>query len=276
MFAAERREAILELVRASGAVSLRDLAASVSTSEVTVRRDIRALEGKGLLDRRHGGVVWPGGLSHEQSYRQKQSIAAAEKAAIGALAAALVQEGDAIVVGAGSTTRQLALRLTRFADLTVVTTSLLVAEALAHCKADVTLTGGTLRGSTFALIGSRAEQGLAGIRVRRAFLSGNGLTFERGLSTPNMLAAGVDQAIVRAAQEVVVLADHTKLGVDTMVQTVRTDSISHLVTDDRADERLLRSFTAAGVQVHVAAVPETESPCAADGADQRRSAPTRP
>lgn len=254
MFAAERREAILELVRASGAVSLRDLATSVNTSEVTVRRDIRALEEQGLLDRRHGGVVWPGGLSHEQSYRQKRSVSTAEKIAIAALAATLVDEGDAIVVGAGSTTRELALRLVRFADLTVVTNSLLVAEALAQSKADVTLTGGTLRGSTFALIGSRAEQGLAGIRVRRAFLSGNGLTLERGLSTPNMSVAGVDQAIVRAAQEVVVLADHTKLGVDTMVQTVRTDSISHLVTDERADERLLQSLRAAGVQVHVAAI----------------------
>lgn len=254
MFAAERRQAILELVRASGAVSLRDLAEAVSTSEVTVRRDIRTLEEQGLLDRRHGGVVWPGGFSHEQSYRQKRAVASAEKVAIAALASAMVEEGDAIVVGAGTTTQELARRLTRHSDLTVVTNSLLVAQALAHAKADVMLTGGNLRGATFALIGSNAERSLAGIRVRRAFLSGNGLTVDRGLSTPDVLAATVDQAIVRAAEEVVVLADYTKLGVDTMVQTVEVDAISHLVTDERADPDILNGLRRGGVDVRVAPV----------------------
>ena len=78
------------------------------------------------------------------------------------------------------------------------------------------MTGGTLRGSNYALVGSGAEQSLQGLRVSRAFLSGSGLTAERGLSTSNMLSASVDRALVQAAAEVVVLADHTKLGTDTM------------------------------------------------------------
>src|SRR5438067_349396 len=127
MIAAERRAAILELIRSNGVVSLRDLASAVQTSEVTVRRDLRLLEDDGLIDRRHGGAVLPGGLSHEQSYRQKSRVAAAEKAAIGELAAGLLHEGDAIAIGAGSTTHELARRLSRFAELTVVTTSLLAA-----------------------------------------------------------------------------------------------------------------------------------------------------
>lgn len=252
MFTAERRQAIVELVRANGAVSLRELADAVSTSEVTVRRDVRALEEQGVLDRRRGGAVWPGGLSHEQSYRQKRSVASAEKAAIAAHAAGLVEEGDAIVVGGGSTTQEFARCLARISDLTVVTNSLLVAQALIDAKAEVVLTGGSLRKSTHALIGSGAEKALSGLRVRCAFLSGNGLTPERGLSTPNMHVASVDQAIVRSAQEVVVLADHTKLGVDTMFETVPTDRIATLVTDAAADRALLEGFTAAGVDVQVA------------------------
>ncbi|GAB2477173.1 DeoR/GlpR family DNA-binding transcription regulator [Jatrophihabitans fulvus] len=254
MFTAERRQAIVELVRANGAVSLRELADAVDTSEVTVRRDVRALEEQGVLDRRRGGAVWPGGLSHEQSYRQKRSVASEEKAAIGAHAARLVQEGDAIVVGGGSTTQEFARCLARIADLTVVTNSLLVAQALIDAKAEVVLTGGSVRKSTHALIGSAAEKALAGLRVRCAFLSGNGLTPERGLSTPNMHVASVDQAIVRSAQQVVVLADHTKLGVDTMFETVPTDQIAVLVTDGGADQESLDQFTAAGVDVQVATV----------------------
>jgi DeoR/GlpR family transcriptional regulator of sugar metabolism len=252
LFAAERRQAILEHVRVNGAASLRDLASAVRTSEVTVRRDIRLLEEEGLLDRRRGGAIWPGGMSHEQSYRQKTRVAAEEKVAIAALAASLVNEGDAVVLGAGTTTYELARVLSRMSDLTVVSNSVLVAQALAGSAAEVVMTGGSLRGSTLALVGSVAEQSLSKIRVRHAFLSGNGLTPERGLSTPNMVPAGIDQAIARCAQDVVVLADHTKIGVDTMFQTVPVEAIRHLVTDELADPDVLNRLSNLGVHVHVA------------------------
>jgi len=161
-------------------------------------------------------------------------------------------------VGAGTTTQELARRLARVPGLTVVTNSLLVAQALAHAnRVEVVMTGGTLRGSNYALVGSGAEQSLQGLRVSRAFISGSGLTAERGLSTSNMLSASVDRALVQAAAEVVVLADHTKLGTDTMFQTVPTDLITRLVTDeppahdDRAGTEL-QALADQGVQIAVA------------------------
>ncbi|MEU3517269.1 DeoR/GlpR family DNA-binding transcription regulator [Streptomyces sp. NPDC006654] len=249
---------ILEMVRANGAVSLRELARVVQTSEVTVRRDVRALEAEGLLDRRHGGAVLPGGFTRESGFPQKSHLATAEKTAIADLAAGLVEEGEAIVVGAGTTTQELARRLARVPGLTVVTNSLLVAQALAHAnRVEVVMTGGTLRGSNYALVGSGAEQSLQGLRVSRAFISGSGLTAERGLSTSNMLSASVDRALVQAAAEVVVLADHTKLGTDTMFQTVPTDLITRLVTDEPPahDDRAateLQALADQGVQIAVA------------------------
>ncbi|WP_443076104.1 DeoR/GlpR family DNA-binding transcription regulator [Streptomyces sp. NBC_01716] len=246
------------MVRANGAVSLRELARVVQTSEVTVRRDVRALEAEGLLDRRHGGAVLPGGFTRESGFPQKSHLATAEKTAIADLAASLVEEGEAVVVGAGTTTQELARRLARIPGLTVVTNSLLVAQALAHAnRVEVVMTGGTLRGSNYALVGSGAEQSLQGLRVSRAFLSGSGLTAERGLSTSNMLSASVDRALVQAAAEVVVLADHTKLGTDTMFQTVPSDVITRLVTDDPPahDDRAateLQALADQGVQITVA------------------------
>ncbi|MER6561234.1 DeoR/GlpR family DNA-binding transcription regulator [Streptomyces sp. NPDC001027] len=272
MFAAERRQLILEMVRANGAVSLRELARVVQTSEVTVRRDVRALEAEGLLDRRHGGAVLPGGFTRESGFPQKSHLATAEKTAIADLAANFVEEGEAIVVGAGTTTQELARRLARVPGLTVVTNSLLVAQALAHAnRVEVVMTGGTLRGSNYALVGSGAEQSLQGLRVSRAFLSGSGLTAERGLSTSNMLSASVDRALVQAAAEVVVLADHTKLGTDTMFQTVPTDLVTRLVTDEPPahDDRAateLQALADQGVQIAVAG---------ASGSPGGDAAPTR-
>ncbi|MFC5646846.1 DeoR/GlpR family DNA-binding transcription regulator [Kitasatospora cinereorecta] len=287
MFAAERRQLILEMVRANGAVSLRELARVVQTSEVTVRRDVRALEAEGLLDRRHGGAVLPGGFSREPGYPQKTHLAAAEKSAIADLAAGLVEEGDAVVVGAGTTTQELARRLARVPGLTVVTNSLLVAQALAHAnRVEVVMTGGTLRGSNYALVGSGAEQSLHGLRVSKAFVSGSGLTAERGLSTTNMLSASVDRALVQAAGEVIVLADHTKLGTDTMFQTVPTEAITRLVTDETsaADDPTARELDAladCGVQISVAPLGSAvEAPVhpaqGAQAAAPRRGAPPPP
>ncbi|PJI93921.1 DeoR/GlpR family DNA-binding transcription regulator [Luteimicrobium subarcticum] len=252
MHTIERRQAIVEQVRRRGVASLRELAAAVDASEVTVRRDVRALEQEGIVDRRRGGAAWPGGLTHEQTYQQKTRVAADEKSAIADVAVGLVEEGDAIVLGAGTTTREVARRLAGFSDLTVVTNSILVAQDLARSSVEVVVTGGSLRGSTFALVGSAAEASLQGVRVRLAFLSGNGLTAVRGLSTPNAQVASVDRAIVAAAQEVVVLADHTKLGVETMMQTVPSESIAHLITDDQADEDELEQLRRLGIEVHVA------------------------
>ncbi|GHH77640.1 DeoR family transcriptional regulator [Streptomyces sulfonofaciens] len=264
------------MVRANGAVSLRELARVVQTSEVTVRRDVRALEAEGLLDRRHGGAVLPGGFTRESGFPQKSHLATAEKTAIADLAAGLVDEGEAIVVGAGTTTQELARRLARVPGLTVVTNSLLVAQALAHAnRVEVVMTGGTLRGSNYALVGSGAEQSLQGLRVSRAFLSGSGLTAERGLSTSNMLSASVDRALVQAAGEVVVLADHTKLGTDTMFQTVPTDVITRLVTDDPPahDDRAateLQALADQGVQITVAGSAESDPAPPASATAARR------
>lgn len=140
------------------------------------------------------------------------------------------------------------------------------------------MTGGTLRGSNYALVGSGAEQSLQGLRVSRAFLSGSGLTAERGLSTSNMLSASVDRALVQAAAEVVVLADHTKLGADTMFQTVPTDVITRLVTDEPPghDDRAateLQALADQGVQIAVAGPSGTGAEAPPPGRQPRRDMP---
>jgi DeoR/GlpR family transcriptional regulator of sugar metabolism len=253
MFGPERRQRIVQHLRRHGTVTLHDLARLTESSEVTVRRDLRALEAEGLLSRRRGGAVLGRGADEEIPSARKAHVAQAEKAAIAERACELVAPGDAIAIGAGTTTHAFAERLAGVRELTVVTNSLLVAQALSRAEAvEVIVTGGSLRGSIHALVGSAAERSLAGLHTARAFLSGNGVTAARGVSTPSLSVAGVDRALAATAADVVVLADHTKVGVDTMWQTVAPERVHHLLTDARADPGELAALAAAGVDVQVA------------------------
>jgi DeoR/GlpR family transcriptional regulator of sugar metabolism len=255
MLAFERRRRIAESIRSRGSVSVSEMAEALGTSEITLRRDLRLLAEEGLLVRTHGGAVLPEGLVQEPTYSEKANQAAAEKSAIAGVAAGMVRSGDSIVLGPGTTTLALARLLVDFDELTVATNSLLVAQALMPAaRVEVILTGGTLRRAIHALVGAAAEESLRLLRASQVFLSGNGLTAERGLSTPSPLVAAADRALAAAAQRCVVLADHTKIGHETMCQTVPLERISMLITDSGVDPGQLAAIRAAGVSVVVAEV----------------------
>jgi DeoR/GlpR family transcriptional regulator of sugar metabolism len=261
MLAVERRRRIAESIRARGVISVTEMAEELGTSEFTLRRDLRVMADEGLLVRTHGGAVVPGGLAHEPSYSEKANQAAAEKAAIARLAAGMIRPGDSVVLGPGTTTLALARLLVDCPELTVVTNSLLVAEALMPAtRVEVILTGGTLRRAIHALVGPATEESLRMLRASQAFISGNGLTAERGLSTPSPLVAAADRALAAAAQQIVVLADHTKVGHETMCLTVPLDRFSTLITDAGADPHQLDAIRESGVSVLVADVDEAAAP----------------
>jgi DeoR/GlpR family transcriptional regulator of sugar metabolism len=264
MLAAERRRLIGESIRSRGVVSVAEMAHALGTTEITLRRDLRLMARDGLLVRTHGGAVLPAALGHEPSYTEKAHQAAEEKAAIAALAVGLVRPGDSILLGPGTTTLALARLLTGSPELTVVTNSLLVAQALMDAPhVEVILTGGTLRRSIHALVGPAAEEAVRSLRASQAFISGNGFSAERGLSTPSPIVAAMDRALAGAAQQVVVLADYTKIGQETMCQTVPAARVDMLITDSRARERELEAISAAGVEVRVAQVKGHEEARAA-------------
>ena len=255
MLAAERRRLIAESIRSKGVVSVAEMADVLGTTEITLRRDLRSMAREGLLVRTHGGAVLPAALGHEPSYREKAQKAAEEKDAIARLAAGMVRPGDSIVLGPGTTTLALARLLVHSPELTVVTNSLLVAQALMEAsRVEVILTGGTLRRSIHALVGPATEESVRALRASQAFISGNGFTAARGLSTPSPVVAATDRALAGAAQHVVVLADHTKIGQETMCQTVPAARVQTLITDSHSDASELEAIRGAGVDVLVAEV----------------------
>lgn len=284
MLIAERRRLLLDQVQRRGYVSFRELAEALDISESTVRRDLRSMVDEGLLTATRGGVgpVQPvrpghparpgahdnghgalppvvsgtgdGAAAHtSQAPGQRADPVPDQREAIAALAVTLIVPGTAILLGPGRTTTAIARRLAGIERLTVVTNSVTVTQALIDLpQIDVVLVGGALRRSIGAVVGPITEQALQSLRGAQVFLSGEGVTAERGLTTPNVFAAATDQALMAAGRQVVVLADHTKIGHDTMCQTVPSDRIDVLVTDAAADPDTLRRLRAEGVDVRIA------------------------
>jgi DeoR family fructose operon transcriptional repressor len=253
MLIVERRRRILEHVRTRGYASFRDLADVVGISESTVRRDLRAMVADGLLSATRGGASHRDGAAGDPVRGPAVDPVAVERAAIAARAAALVEPASAILLGPGRTTVELARRLVDVEPLTVITNSVPVTTALLAIEhIDLVMVGGTLGRSINAFVGPMTQQSLEGLRGAQVFLSGEGVTVDRGLTTPNVFAAATDMALVAAARRVIVLADHTKLGRDTMCQTVPTRRIDVLVTDSAADPTVVRALVETGVEVLVA------------------------
>ena len=248
-----RREYILERLRQAGSILVGDVAVELATSEMTIRRDLAGLEADGLVRRIHGGAVLVTGRAYEPTFREKAGQFVDEKRRIGTAAASLVEAGDTIILSPGTTTLEVARNLSGHPNLTVVTSAINIAyELAADPEVDVIVTGGHLRGTTYALVGSLAEENLRSLHVNKLFLGGNGLTVEHGLTTPNLSVATTDRALLRSAERVIVTVDHSKIGRAALCQTAPIDQIRTLVTDSgiRTDQR--RAFERAGVEVIVA------------------------
>ena len=238
MLAQQRQAAILDRVRATGGVRVSELASEYGVSDMTIRRDLEALADRGLLAKVHGGAttVSPGS-AHEPGFAAKSDRQRDEKTAIAIRAATLVSPGDAIALSAGTTTAELAQRLVDVPSLTVVTNSIPVADIFYRAgrpDQTVVLTGGT-RTPSDALVGPVAVAAIGTLHLDMLFLGVHGMSERAGYTTPNLMEADVDRALVEAAERLVILADHTKwgtVGISSIVPLNRADIV---ITDDGLD-----------------------------------------
>jgi DeoR/GlpR family transcriptional regulator of sugar metabolism len=235
VLARQRQEQILEQVRTTGGARVSDLVELLGVSDMTVRRDIASLARRGLVARVHGGATAIGGRStDEPGFAVKSGMQTEEKASIAVAAAALVEPGDSVAISGGTTTYAVALELRQVHDLTVVTNSVPVAEVLhASARPDLTviLIGG-VRTPSDALVGPVAVTALKTLHVDWLFLGVHGMDERAGLTTPNLVEAETDRALVASARQVVVVADSTKWGVVGLSSIGRLDEVDVLVTDE--------------------------------------------
>ena len=247
MLAKQRQERILDEVHRTGGARVGDLVDLLAVSDMTIRRDIATLARKGLVARVHGGATAITGRSaDEPGFAVKSSLQTDEKAAIAVAAAGLVEPGDSVAISAGTTTYAVALELRQVPDLTVVTNSVPVGDALHAAARDdltVVLTGGE-RTPSDALVGPVAVAALHTLHVDWLFLGVHGFDERAGFTTPNLVEAETNRALVACARRVVVLADSTKWGVVGLSSIARLDDVDVLVTDTGLDpdaQRVIRS-----------------------------------
>lgn len=251
MSAKKRRAQIAELLQ-ERPVSVEELAGRFAVSLSTIRRDLETMAGTGRIIRTYGGARTA--AAGERSLQERESIATAQKSAIGALALSFIRPGSVNILDAGTTTGALASRLVDYEGITVITNGLTTTRLLEHSDGvEVVVLGGTLRHVSSGLVGPLAEQAMSAITADAAFLGADGVVAGRGLSEGTPEQAALKRKMVENAREIFVLADYTKLGLESSHWWTPLERPWTLVTDDEATESQLEPFRRLGnVEIHIA------------------------
>jgi DeoR family transcriptional regulator of aga operon len=248
----DRQHQILQLLERQQRISVAELCSTFEVSEATARRDLESLAGQGKLQRVHGGAIVLTQAPPEQPILQRQNEQADEKIRIGQAAAALVQAGETVFLGSGTTVLEAARALRGRRELTVLTNSLPVVNALAGSEGiTVICLGGMLRESELSFIGHITEQALAEVRADKVFMGTRAISLEFGLTHEYLPETMTDRAILKAGKEIIVLADHTKFGRAATVRLASLESIHAIVTDKQTPQDVLETVAERGLKVVV-------------------------
>ncbi|MGH3412874.1 MAG: DeoR/GlpR family DNA-binding transcription regulator [Marmoricola sp.] len=238
MLAQQRQQRILAELRRTGAVKVAELTELLGVSDMTIRRDLELLSTEGLAEKVHGGAVIGGTATFEPGFEAKSQLAEPAKVAIATRAASLIRPGAAVALSAGTTTWSMTRLIAAMPDLTVITNSPVVADAIAreNHQLSVILTGG-VRTPSAALVGPVADRSIAGLHVDQLFLGVHGADRDAGFTTPNLAEAKTNQALIAAAREVIVVTDSSKWGVVGFAEIAPLSAADIVVTDSGLSAR---------------------------------------
>jgi DeoR/GlpR family transcriptional regulator of sugar metabolism len=273
MLAETRRRLLLDLIARQGFATLDELVKALEVSESTVRRDLEVLDLGGQVKRTHGGAVYAGEVRGMPAIEDRTATATAEKQAIGRAAAALLDDGDTVLLDGGTTTLEVARALLG-RPLQVVTNSLPIAQLLAACpQIDLILIGGYVYPRTGVALGPLAIATMQGIRVRRAILGAGGIMPE-GIYNSNLLLVETERQMMSCGQDVLIVADHTKFGRLALARLCGLDEVQHLVVDPGLPDEYRAVLDSAGVRIHIAPLENEGGHGAANGAPRPDSSRT--
>lgn len=230
MIVEERRQKVLELVNERGFVPLSELVKTLNASESTIRRDLDYWHQHGLLKRTHGGAMFREDAQGMPALEERTSREIEEKRQIAQAAAIRIQDGDSILIDGGTTTLELA-RMLVGRQLQIVTNSLPIANLFASSpETDLVMLGGYIYPRTGVALGPLTIRMLEDVHVRQLIMGVGGITAQ-GLFNSNLLLVETERAMMRAADEVVVLADHTKLGQKALAFLCELNAVDTLIVD---------------------------------------------
>ena len=244
----QRRNEIIQVIEEKGFVSLTELMERIGSSESTVRRDLEYLDGIGQIRRTRGGAAFVG--DSITSLDERSWKASVEKKRIAEAAAELIEPGETVLLDGGTTTLEVARRLTG-KPLQVVTNSLPIAALLgSQSNVELVVLGGYVYPKTGVALGPITVEALKQIHVRRLVISVGGIT-ENGLYNSNALLVETERQMLKAAEEVIVVSDSSKLGHSALAHLAPLDVVQRLVTDSGITPEWQSTFEAAGIEITV-------------------------
>ena len=247
MMPSQRQKQIMDLIAVKKAVTVEQLCGKMYASPATIRRDLTALEGRGLIQRTHGGAVLLEGAGDEQSILARQEKNAEAKKKIGELAACFIKDSSTVMMDPSSTVCSVVPFLTRHRRLSVVTNGLNCALALSRqTSAGVYLPSGKLNVRSNALVGSGTIRDIAGYYADVCLLSCAGLSPEFGVTEPSVEQAGIKTAMMGQAKTRILLADGSKFGQRFLAKVCGLEQFDYVITDRRPDPELETYFSTIG------------------------------
>ena len=249
----ERRSGIIAELNLNGKVDVQDLSKKFKVSEVTIRNDLDQLEKKNVLIRARGGAlkIDPVGIDYHISEKDKINVKAKQR--IGSKAAEFVNNGDTIMIDSGTTVLEFVKSFNKELTLTVITNALNIANQFyKNDNVQVIIPGGYLRNKSFSLIGTAAEKSLKSYFCDKLFLGVDGLDIDNGLSTPNIEEAHFNATMIEMSNQIIVLADSSKIGKRSLAFICPTSKIDVLVTDNGISSEQRVSLENIGVKVVIA------------------------
>jgi DeoR/GlpR family transcriptional regulator of sugar metabolism len=257
MIQTERRQQIVDLVYKQGSTTVSELCALFDVSDMTIRRDLRELDRDGLLRRVHGGAVSNLGRSYEPPFQTRSMHLVEAKQAIGRIAAQLIKDGDSLALDVGTTTLEIARNMGNRHNLTIITGSLPIANEICSSHSltssvRLILTGGIVRAGELSMTGDIAEETYRRLHVDKAFIGVGGVSLESGLTEYNLEDAVVKRALIRYAQQRIVVADGSKLGRTAFASVAPLSMVDILVTDPNAPPEIVAALESMDIDVILA------------------------
>lgn len=252
MTLAERHRYILDQLEKTGLVTVSDLAKELNVTMVTVRKDLKLLEDKGLLFRSHGSATSVSPYVSDRSVQVKKLEQVEEKRKIAEKALDFLEPNEAIIIGSGTTVGTFAQAIPRNYPLTVLTSAMNVALALIDTtELELVQLGGVVRKSSSSAVGHFAEEMLKSFACSKLFLSVDGISLEHGLTTSNMMEAHLNAEMIRSVQNTIVLADSQKFGRKGFGKICELEDIDVIITDSGIPEIYRERLEEKGIEVWV-------------------------
>lgn len=255
MIAEQRRQKILELIQEEGSARVKKLSEIFEVTEPTIRQDLERLEADNHVTKSHGGAVLKTVPQQVRSMSLQHLENLDKKIQIGKKAAEFINDGDSVIIDAGSTTTEIAKNLTGKQGLKIITNALNIALLVGgNPSFELMVTGGEFKAPTLSLTGEKAAAFFEQIHVNKLFLAAGGISVDEQLTYPGLADLPVKKAMIQAASTVYLVADSTKLGKPSFASLGSIEQVDYLITDAGITDDACRSYQQNGIKVVVCAL----------------------